>query len=91
MEAGCTDDQQMSTILSVDAGSRIALRARPLGEEQFLADNGPQSAVFEACKEFGMYVRPFCRRNVPERERANRSAASHRQERELGVTIIRGT
>jgi hypothetical protein len=64
----------MSTILPADPGSRIPRR---LGEWQYLANNGPQSAVFEACKEPGVDVRLFRRCNGPERERANRSTARH--------------
>ena len=55
----------------------LLVRARCLGEWQFFANNGPQSAVFEACKEPGVDVRLFLRCNGPERERANRSAAPH--------------
>ena len=55
----------------------LLVRARGLGEWQYLANNGPQSAVFEACKEPGADVCLFGRCDGPERERANRSAARH--------------
>jgi hypothetical protein len=45
--------------------------ARGLGEWQYLANNGPQSAVFEACKEPGVDVCFFGRGDGPERECAN--------------------
>ena len=45
------------------------VRARCVGEWQFLTNNGSQSAVFEACKEPGVDVRLFLRCNAPERER----------------------
>src|SRR3974390_1845715 len=45
--------------------------ARGLGERQFLANNGPQTAIFEACKEPGVDVRLFGRRNDPECKRPN--------------------
>jgi hypothetical protein len=41
--------QQTSTILPAHPGLRISLCARAFGEWQFLANNGAQSAVFEAC------------------------------------------
>src|SRR5215472_17179898 len=55
----------------------LLVRARRLGQRQFLANNGPQTAIFEACKEPGVDVRLFGRRNDPERERPNRSATRH--------------
>ena len=55
----------------------LLVRARRLGEWQFLANYGAQGAVFETCKDPGVDVRLFGRRNSPEREPANRSAAPH--------------
>ena len=43
------------------------MRTRHFGEWQFLADDGAQRAVFEACKEPGVDVRLFLRCNAPER------------------------
>ena len=37
----------------------LLVRARCLGEWQFLANNGAQSAAFETCKEPGVDVRLF--------------------------------
>ena len=49
----------------------LLVRAHRIGEQQFLADNGPQGTVFEARKQPGVDVRLFGRCNGPERERAN--------------------
>ena len=45
--------------------------SRGLGEWQYLADNGPQSAVLEACKESGVDVCLFRRCDSPEGEGTN--------------------
>src|SRR5262249_46241016 len=55
----------------------LLVRARRLGEWQYLANNWPQSAVCEACKDPGVDVRLFGCCNGPQRERANRSTARH--------------
>ena len=63
--------------------------ARGLGEWQYLANNGPQSAVFETGKEPGVDVHLFGRCNVPERECANRGTARAISSRGLMVTSPR--
>ena len=52
--------------MSIDLAGRsgfkdLFVRARRLDQWQFLANNGPQSAVFEACKEPGVDVHLFGR------------------------------
>ena len=53
------------------------MRARRLGEWQYLSNNGPQSAVFEASKDSRVDLGLFGWRNAPERERTNRRASPH--------------
>jgi hypothetical protein len=55
-------DQQMSIDLAGRSGFKdLFVRAPRLDQWQFLANNGPQSAVFEACKEPGVDVHVFGR------------------------------
>ena len=49
----------------------LSVCARCFGQWQYLADNGAQSAVFEACKEPGVNVRLLGRCNAPQRKGAN--------------------
>jgi hypothetical protein len=52
------------------------MSAGGLGEWQYLANNGPQTAFFEACKEPGVDLRLFGRCDGPERERESKRGAT---------------